>query len=131
MTRRGLIGLALLAALPAALQATVLHLKLVRSAPVANSTVTTAPTEIRLWFSQRPELTVTSIRLRSGSGSAAVERALAPLTRAPMAGSPIVAPVGAALAPGQYEVLWRTMARDGHVLNGSIPFTVGGAAHTH
>jgi copper resistance protein C len=127
MMRRRLAILTLLAAVPLMAGAAAMHLKLVRSDPVANSTVATSPTRITLWFSQRPEVAVSSVQLRSGSGTTAVERALAPLTRATMAGSPIVAPVGAALVPGQYEIVWRTMARDGHVLNGVIPFTVGGA----
>ena len=101
------------------------HLSLLRSEPFANATLAASPAQIRLWFTQRPELAVTSIRLTAGSGSQAVERTLAPLSRATAADAPITAAVGAALAPGHYEVRWRTMARDGHVLNGVIPFDVG------
>jgi copper resistance protein C len=117
---------AMLAA-PLAAGAAVFHLKLSRSEPAADERLAASPTTVRLWFTQRPELSVTSIKIRSGSGATAVERALAPLTRAAAANSPITAPVGAALAAGHYEVVWRTMARDGHVLNGVIPFDVGGA----
>lgn len=116
-----------LTVLPLAIGATVLHLRLSRSEPAANQKVTASPMQVKLWFTQRPELTVTTIKLRSGSGASAVERALAPLSRAAAASAPITAPVGAALAPGHYEVVWRTMARDGHVLNGVIPFDVAGA----
>jgi methionine-rich copper-binding protein CopC len=108
-----------------------MHLKLLRSDPAPESTLAVAPTQIRLWFSQPPELAVTSIRLRSGIGANAVERALAPLTRAAVTNAPIAAQVGAALAPGQYDIMWRTMARDGHVLSGTVSFTVGAAAHKH
>jgi copper resistance protein C len=132
MTRRGrwVTRSAVLLAtivLPLAVDAAVMHLRLSRSEPTANQKLTASPTQVKLWFTQRPELTVTSIKLRSGSGSSAVERALAPLSRAADATAPIAAPVGAALAPGHYEVVWRTMARDGHVLNGVIPFDVAGA----
>lgn len=123
-----LAGVMLLASLPVVMFAAARHLKLIRSEPLANAHLTAAPTEVKLWFTQRPELTVTSIKVKSGTGTTAVERALAPLARAAAANSPITAPVGAALAPGHYEVVWRTMARDGHVLNGVIPFDVG-AAH--
>jgi methionine-rich copper-binding protein CopC len=81
---------------------------------------------VKLWFTQRPELSVTSIKVKSGSGTTATERALAPLARAAADGAPITAPIGAPLSPGHYEIVWRTMARDGHVLNGVIPFDVGG-----
>ena len=121
-------GVMLLASLPVVMFAAARHLKLIRSEPLANAHLTASPTDVKLWFTQRPELTVTSIKVKSGTGATAVERALAPLARAATANSPITAPVGAALAPGHYEVVWRTMARDGHVLNGVIPFDVG-AAH--
>ena len=127
MTRRRLraAALLLLAIVPVAAGAAARHLKLIRSEPMAEQRLTASPTHVKLWFTQRPELAVTSIKVKSGTGAAAVERALAPLNRAAAAGSPITAPVGAALAPGHYEVVWRTMARDGHVLNGVIPFDIG------
>lgn len=127
IARRSVIRAVLLAAaaaLPAVATAAVFHLRLLRSEPIANTRVAASPALVKLWFSQRPELTVTSVKLKSGVGVGAVERALAPLTRATDASAPIVASVGAALAPGRYEVVWRTMARDGHVLNGVIPFEV-------
>ncbi len=113
---------------PLLAHAALLHLKLSRSEPTANARLTTSPTVVQLWFTQRPELSVTAIRIRSGAGATAVERTLAPLARAAAATSPITAPVGAALAPGHYEIAWRTMARDGHVLNGVIPFDVSAPA---
>jgi copper resistance protein C len=115
----------LLVSAPMIAGAAARHLKLIRSEPAVNAALTTSPTQVKLWFTQRPELTVTSVKVKSGTGASAVERALAPLARATPAGSPIVAPIGAALASGHYEVVWRTMARDGHVLNGVIPFDVG------
>ena len=115
---------ALVVTVPAVAGAAMIHLKLERSEPAANVVLPASPATVRLWFTQKPELTVTSIKIRTGTGSAAVERALAPLARAAAAGSPITAPVGATLAPGRHEVVWRTMARDGHVLNGVIPFDV-------
>lgn len=124
LSRRALAVL-LLACAPAAAGAAAFHLKLLRSEPLANQALSLSPTQVKLWFSARPELAVTSIKLKSGSGSTAVERVLAPLTRGAASDAPITAPVGAALAPGHYEVVWRTMARDGHVLNGVIPFDVG------
>ena len=125
LVARRALTFALLAILPVIAGAAARHLKLIRSEPLANAVLTMSPTQVKLWFTQRPELTVTSIKMKTGTGANAVERALAPLARGAPAGSPIVAPVGAALSPGHYEVMWRTMARDGHVLNGVIPFDVG------
>lgn len=110
--------------MPVLAGASRLHLKLARSEPSASAVLTASPTQVKLWFTQKPELTVTSIKVKSGSGATAVERTLAPLARGSAADAPITAPVGGALAPGRYQVVWRTMARDGHVLNGVIPFTV-------
>src|SRR5687768_5679073 len=81
------------------------HLQLVRSAPAANATIAAGPDSIRLWFSQKPELAVTTVKV-TGPGSAAVP--LAPLASGDSA--LVVAPVKAALAPGSYTVAWRTMA---------------------
>lgn len=96
------------------------HLKLLKSEPAANAAVS-APATVRLWFSQRPELAVTRVTLTGATGA---ERVLAPLARGRAGDAPIEAPVGIALAPGRYTIAWRTMAKDGHVLNGTIPFTV-------
>lgn len=127
--RRQALLAALVAAvlLPLVAGAAAFHLKLSRSEPSANQRLSASPTHVKLWFTQRPELTVTAIKIKSGSGASAVERALAPLSRAAANGSPIVAPVGTALAAGHYEITWRTMARDGHVLSGVIPIDVGAA----
>jgi methionine-rich copper-binding protein CopC len=107
----------------AAFAAAPFHLRLTKSAPAANATVT-APTAIHLWFSQPPEVAVTSVRL-TGPNESAV--ALGALTRADSAGAPIIAAVKGTVAPGAYTVRWRTMARDGHVVSGSFGFKVGGS----
>ena len=39
----------------------------------------------------------------------------------------LTAPVAATLAPGGYTVEWRTLARDGHVVNGEFGFTIAAA----
>ena len=96
------------------------HLHLLKSTPAANATVTVAPDSIRLWFSQAPELKVTTVKV-TGPGSAAVP--LAPLASGDS--SLVVAPVKAKLAAGSYMVAWRTMAKDGHVARGSFAFTIG------
>jgi copper resistance protein C len=96
------------------------HLKLVRSEPAANSRVSGATAAIRLWFSQPTQLAVTKVSLVPVTGPAIM---LSGLTQA-NATAPVVAPVGAPLAPGVWRIRWRTVARDGHPIKGEIPFTV-------
>lgn len=100
------------------------HLRLSRTEPAANAAVA-APAALKLWFTQRPELGVTTVRLLDARGTAVPTGALA---RAADAGAPIVVPVARPLAPGRYSVRWRTMARDGHVVDGGWSFTVTAAA---
>jgi copper resistance protein C len=99
------------------------HLHLVKSVPAANATVAAAPDSIRLWFSQPPELKVTSVKV-TGPGTADVS--LAPLAERDSA--LVVAPVKAKMAPGVYTVAWRTMAKDGHVARGTFAFRIGAAS---
>jgi methionine-rich copper-binding protein CopC len=99
------------------------HLHLVKSEPAANDTLHAAPTAIRLWFTERPELAVTSIRLASAAGVAV---ALGPVTADTAATAPIAAPVRGHLAPGAYVATWRATADDGHPGTGTIPFVIAG-----
>jgi len=99
------------------------HLQLVRSAPAANASVGIAPDSIRLWFSQAPELKLTSVKV-TGPGAAVV--ALAPLAKGDSA--LVVAAVKAKMPAGAYTVAWRTMSKDGHVVRGTFAFTVGRGA---
>lgn len=100
-----------------------LHLRLLRASPAADTVLTTPPADLRLWFSERPELKVTTVRLTGPGG--AVE--LGELARADASDAPIVAPVKGQMVPGAYTVAWRTMASDGHVLNGTVNFRLTGA----
>jgi methionine-rich copper-binding protein CopC len=104
--------------------APMLHLQLEKSDP-ADSSVVTAPDSLRLWFSQRTELSVTRVMLKNASGTTLP---LGALVRGAAADAPVTAPVTGALAPGAYSVDWRTMAADGHVVRGTIRFTVKPAA---
>lgn len=99
------------------------HLHLVKSAPAANASVATAPDSIRLWFSQSPELKLTTVKV-TGPGSATVQ--LTPLAKRDSA--LVVAAVKGRMAAGTYNVTWRTMSKDGHVVRGTFAFKVGAAA---
>ena len=47
-----------------------MHLHLVKSTPKEGEVVTIVPTQVRLWFSQKPEAALTSIRLLREDSSA-------------------------------------------------------------
>jgi copper resistance protein C len=118
------ISLALL--LPTALAAApaALHTHLTRSEPAGMSTVRTAPTEIRLWFSAPIQINVTTVRL-TGPDGAAVE--VAAPANGDGANPPVVALVRGQLKPGRQQVTWRTMSRDGHAVSGTFAFTLAPA----
>jgi methionine-rich copper-binding protein CopC len=97
------------------------HLHLLRSQPAANDTVAAAPAALRFWFSERPELAITSVKLASSNGTA-VE--LAKLAVDTGANGPLVAAVRGQIAKGTYTVTWRTTAMDGHPANGTFNFVV-------
>ena len=98
------------------------HAHLTRSEPMADSTVTTAPTTVKLWFSEAVQVAVTTIRVQAHDGSS--------MTSAPVhqqgtgAAAPLIATLPHPLANGRYTVTWRTMSADGHAVNGTFAFTV-------
>lgn len=100
------------------------HLRLVKSEPADSTSLTTAPADIKLWFSEDPQLAVTRVYLTQAKDTIA----LAALTRAKEPKSPIVARVVGKIVPGAYVVDWRTMGTDGHVLKGTFKFKVANAA---
>ena len=96
------------------------HLQLDRSQPAADTTLA-SPSEVRLWFSQVPQASATSLRLvRDGEPVAA----LGDIAQDPDDGKVFAAPIRGTLPPGPYMVSWRTMAADGHVVRGEFTFTV-------
>lgn len=104
-----------------ALHTSSAHLHLLRSSPAANDTVATAPAAIKFWFSERPELAITMVKLTSSAGTPVQ---LAPLAVDTGANGPLVAAVRGQIAAGTYTVTWRTTATDGHPANGKFDFVV-------
>ncbi|WP_396203213.1 copper resistance protein CopC [Gemmatimonas sp.] len=99
------------------------HLKLKRSFPAKDTVLTTSPDAIRLWLTEKADLPATRITLATASGAAVtVDKP----TRAAGADAPIEAKVTQPLAAGRYLVTWKTMSKDGHVVNGTFGFEVKG-----
>jgi methionine-rich copper-binding protein CopC len=114
-----MVAIVLMASAPAAM-----HLRLVKAEPAADTTVTAAPREIRLFFSQEPEIRATKVTV---TDAASTEVTVATAKADAKDGKIVIALITGAVAPGNYTVTWRTMAKDGHAVNGTFHFTLRAA----
>lgn len=108
-------------AAPVRTTAVLPHLKLKRSFPSADTVLTSAPDAIRLWLSEPPSVAATRITVTAANGTVI---AMAKPTRTDAADAPLVASFTTPPAEGRYTVTWKTMSKDGHVVNGTFHFTI-------
>jgi copper transport protein len=97
------------------------HIELKRSEPARDAVLATPPTRVVLWFSARPQMTFTRVRLTGPAGDVALGKLTADTVNA--ARADVVAP----LVAGVYHVVWQTASADGHQIAGDFTFTVGAA----
>lgn len=97
-----------------------LHFELAKSAPAADATVH-AVTEVRLWFTQEPQDDATSIHVVDAEGEAVRTGKVA---RSVEDGREFSVALPEGLVPGTYQVAWRSMGDDGHVVRGNFAFSV-------
>ena len=102
------------------------HARLTRSEPGAKTELAVVPTVIRLWFSEAPEVALTSITLKDSTG-VAVPLGLVARDSSKLG---VRAPITAPLKPGRYTVGWRVAGSDGHPISGSFTFLVLASAVT-
>jgi copper transport protein len=120
MRRAGLVGIVAAAALalPASAWA---HAALLQTVPVASRTINTAPTEVRMRFSEpvEPRFAIVSVTDATGRQVTDGDPASAP-------GSPqtLVTPLQR-VPEGWYLVFWRVISADGHPVRGAFTFAVG------
>lgn len=122
--RTGVLVLAsaMLLAVPMVSRADFLpHLKLNSSFPASDTTLTTAPDAVRLWFSEPADLPTSRVTVHAADGTAL--KTAAP-TREAAANAPLVVSFVSPPGNGSYKVTWKAMSRDGHVVDGSFNFTV-------
>lgn len=121
ISRRIAIVLALSgAALVAAPLSAAMHLRLVKSEP-AKDAVVAAPTQLQLWFSLKPAMSITTVKLTSPAN---VAIKLGRPTHAGDVKLPVSVPIEEPLAPGRYTVTWKTASKDLHAMTGDFAFTV-------
>lgn len=105
------------------------HGNLKEAQPAVGARVARPPVQLRLLFTEDPELAFTSVRLVDPSGKTV---ALAPLAIASDSRRAVVAAVRGAMNAGAYTVEWQMAGDDGHPMHGRYTFTVtaGGPAPT-
>jgi methionine-rich copper-binding protein CopC len=92
------------------------HAHLQKSSPADNSVINASPTQLVLNFSEAARLTALSIQKDKEP-----ERKLQPPSTA--AAQQISVPLPQ-LAPGTYSVSWHVLSDDGHVMSGTLHFTL-------
>jgi methionine-rich copper-binding protein CopC len=99
------------------------HLKVEKTLPESGATITAAPKELRVWFSQNPTLPVSSLTLEGPNGKVEMGKVAAGQTDGKADRSVVAAIVGT-LTPGKYTASWKTSGSDGHILTGTFEFTL-------
>lgn len=119
MTRSilALLLLAFAALLPGAAQA---HAFLDHAVPAVGSTVTTAPTELLLFFTQELEPAFSGVTLSTGDGQP-VATGAASVDLQNKAEMVLKLPP---LAPGHYQVSWHAVSVDTHRTEGTFSFDI-------
>jgi methionine-rich copper-binding protein CopC len=98
------------------------HFDLSKSEPGAKANVE-SPTEVRLWFTQVPQENTTTIRVIPAGGE---PLHTGEVVRDSSDGSISSVALHHPPEPGTYQVSWRAMGTDGHVVKGDFTFTVSG-----
>jgi methionine-rich copper-binding protein CopC len=117
---RSLATALLVLALTATAASALVHTHLVKAEPGIDAKVKDSPTQVRLWFSERPDVALTSASLFTADTTLITEIKLATTDDTLSVGGP----VASTLAPGKYIVRWRVAAEDGHVMRGRYAFYV-------
>jgi methionine-rich copper-binding protein CopC len=104
------------------------HLRLVRAEPAKDTTISVAPKELKLFFSEAVKPSVAAIRLLASDSAPVALGALASGDKGSAAHPPVVAPISGAMKPGAYKVVWRVTGADGHTITGDFGFTLRSAA---
>lgn len=98
----------------------LMHLRLTASMPAKDSSYSSAPAEIRLTYSQEPQLRLSSVTLNGPGGAVPLGRVVQDSTDRKV----LKATVNGEMRPGRYTISWRTASSDGHPIRGEIPFTL-------
>lgn len=96
------------------------HAFLDRAEPRVGSTVRTAPTQVRVWFTENLEPAFSTLEVWDKEGKRVDA---GPAEVSPTSPAMLQVPVKA-LGPGTYRVKWRVLSVDTHVTEGEFTFHV-------
>jgi len=99
------------------------HLKVEKTFPETDATVTATPDHLQVWFSQAPTVPVSSFTLEGPDGKVTMGKAVAGKVKGKSDRS-IVAPIKDTITAGKYTVTWKTSGSDGHIQTGTFDFIV-------
>jgi methionine-rich copper-binding protein CopC len=112
-----LVFAVLIGAMPTLAEA---HAFLDHASPRVGNTVTPAPKEVVLWFTQKLEPAFSSIEVRNEQGASVTAGKATVIGDHTQMRVPLKA-----LAKGTYKVLWRVLSVDTHRTQGDFSFHVG------
>lgn len=118
MNRRSAFTLLLVAIVAVSAATLLAHMKATKMEPAADSTVTSSPARIQVWFTQAPDAKVSRLELAGPAGPVKLTGLQATGEKS------LVATVDGALSNGRYTAHWQSAGDDGHVLKGQYGFTV-------
>jgi methionine-rich copper-binding protein CopC len=118
MVRRSACALVSAALVVASAVSLVAHMKATKMEPAANSSVTTPPARVQVWFTQAPDPKVSKLELAGPAGAVKLTGFQITKERS------IVAGVDGTLTDGRYTVRWQAAGEDGHIQKGEYAFTV-------
>lgn len=101
------------------------HGALKSSSPKAGSHLAVVPRELRLTFTEAPELATASIVL---TGPDSMPVALGPLTIPADSSTVLMATITGSLTAGVHRVAWRIAGKDGHPVRGTFSFVIAPGA---
>lgn len=103
-------------------QSAIAHAELVKSFPVANSTLTKAPKIVQLEFGEA----ITNLKSKNASSIVILDSKAAKIPTFKIVIKKDIARVEfvGTLKPGKYTVKYRIVSADGHVLNAQFKFTL-------
>ena len=97
------------------------HAFLDHAVPSVGNSVATAPTVIRIWFTQELEPAFSTVEVRDDAGNRVDDGDAAVDSGDPMMLHASLKP----LPPGKYHVAWHALSVDTHTTEGTFTFTVG------
>ncbi len=99
------------------------HLKVEKTFPETDATVTSIPDHLQVWFSQAPTVPVSSFTLEGPDGKVTMGKPVAGKLEG-KADKSIVAPITGTITAGKYTATWKTSGSDGHIQTGTFDFIV-------